>query len=201
MLSFFQRIPTDPAGAVLRPTVREFDRVAYDAPDARTRLAKAIAHVIASLPADPNRLLLACIGSDRCTGDALGPLVGSKLLRLGVPAERVAGSLAEPLHAGNLVQFLAARDPLLPVLAIDACLGSPHHVGTIAVGYGPLHPGAAVQKRLPPVGDLYLTATVNIRGPFDQMVLQHTRLYLVDAMADVIAAALGTCLGMPLPKA
>ena len=38
-----------------------------------------------------------CIGTDRATGDALGPLVGSYLLKNGL--ENVYGTVDEPVHA------------------------------------------------------------------------------------------------------
>lgn len=41
-----------------------------------------------------SRCVLACIGTDRATGDCLGPLVGTNLKRLGYT---VVGTLDEPL--------------------------------------------------------------------------------------------------------
>ena len=45
-----------------------------------------------------------CIGTDRATGDALGPLVGSYLLKNGL--ENVYGTVDEPVHAENLRYYI-----------------------------------------------------------------------------------------------
>ena len=51
-------------------------------------------------------IAFACIGTDRSTGDALGPLVGQRLLKLGFDRTPVIGTLEEPLHALNLEERL-----------------------------------------------------------------------------------------------
>ena len=47
-------------------------------------------------------LVIVCIGTDRATGDCLGPLVGQALLPS--PQYSVFGTLKEPIHAKNLNQ-------------------------------------------------------------------------------------------------
>ncbi|MGQ0452983.1 DUF1256 domain-containing protein, partial [Bacillus sp. SS-TM] len=47
-------------------------------------------------------LILVCIGTDRSTGDALGPLVGTKLEQIDIQNLQVFGTLDEPVHALNL---------------------------------------------------------------------------------------------------
>lgn len=170
-------------------------RVHVDDDDAVERLHSALAGILSSFPPDRvRRLVYLCIGTDRSTGDCLGPLVGSMLLDAGVPKYRVHGSLAEPVHAANLTSrleagFLPGSEPPL-VVAIDACLGQARSVGSITLGPGSLRPGAGVQKDLPPVGDIYVTGTVNVGGFMEYFVLQNTRLNLVVNMAQVITAAL-----------
>lgn len=141
---------------------------------------------------DQQRLVI-CIGSDRSTGDSLGPLVGAYLKRLPLPRTMVWGTLADPVHALNLEKHTAelekfAAKPL--VIAVDASLGKPGSVGLIEVGKGPLIPGAGVNKKLPPVGQLYLSGIVNLGGFMEQMVLQSTRLFHVLEIAMVIAHGL-----------
>jgi len=138
-------------------------------------------------------LIILCIGTDRSTGDALGPLVGSKLARH-LPAHiPVYGTLDHPVHAVNLVETIGRisrthRDPY--ILALDACLGQFQHVGTITLDEGPVKPGAGVQKNLPPVGSLHMTGIVNVGGFMEYFVLQNTRLSVVMKMADVMAEAI-----------
>lgn len=135
-------------------------------------------------------LILLCIGTDRSTGDCLGPLVGSKLLSSGQKLLQVYGTLERPVHAKNLDQVLQEiqqtyHDPF--IIAIDACLGNLENVGCITIGDGSLQPGAGVNKNLPPVGHLHITGTVNVGGFMEYLVLQNTRLNLVMRMADFIA--------------
>lgn len=143
-------------------------------------------------PARP--VLVACIGTDRSTGDALGPLVGQRLLRLGFPASQVLGTLEEPLHALNLRERLlpALAAPARPVvIAIDAALGPSAGVGAVHVRGGGLRPGQGVGKDLPHVGEIAVTATVNVQaGALDVQILQSTRLFVVQELAEMIGVAI-----------
>ncbi len=162
-----------------------------------------LAHEIAASISDPlgvrsQPLTVVCIGTDRSTGDALGPLVGSRLTEWRSVRDRirVVGTLDEPVHAGNLrgaIQALGlARPGAGHVLAVDACLGRVGSIGYITVGEGPLKPGAGVNKELPQVGDAYITGVVNVGGFMEYLVLQNTRLSLVIKMADAIARGVVT---------
>lgn len=138
-------------------------------------------------------LLVLCIGTDRSTGDALGPLTGTRLQELDLPGTIVRGTLEKPVHAANLESAIREieKDHSAPlVLALDACLGRAENVGTITVSRGTLRPGAGVNKELPPVGELYITGTVNVGGFMEYFVLQNTRLGLVHKMAMTIASAI-----------
>ena len=58
--------------------------------------------------------------------------------------------------------------------------------GYVTIADGALYPGAAVQKELPPVGDIHITGIVNIAGVLEQLTLQTTRLSTVISLADTI---------------
>lgn len=174
-------------------------RVHMDDPDAGEHIQKGVSELLASLTPERRRdVVFACIGTDRSTGDALGPLVGTFLCNHGLPQNRVIGTLERPLHAANLVERLNHHGLLNPgplpnravIIAVDACLGASENVGSICFGPGPLKPGAGVNKKLPPVGDIYVTGTVNTGGFMEYFVLQNTRLAIVMRMATVIANAL-----------
>lgn len=133
-----------------------------------------------------------CVGTDRATGDCLGPLVGTRLRALS-PAVNLFGTLEKPSHAVNLQYVLdeieaSFVNPL--VIAVDASLGSPDRIGYINVRPIGLKPGTALNKVLPTVGDFHISAVVNVSGYLEQMVLQNTRLYGVYMMAEVIARSL-----------
>jgi putative sporulation protein YyaC len=140
-----------------------------------------------------SEIVLMCIGTDRSTGDALGPLVGSKLERMYPTNCTIYGTLDSPVHAVNLQETLdrvyaTHHNPL--IIGIDACLGQFSSVGKISITNGPLRPGAGVKKSLPEVGHFHITGIVNIGGVMEYFVLQNTRLNLVMKMADVIATSL-----------
>ncbi|MHB8155799.1 MAG: spore protease YyaC [Desulfocucumaceae bacterium] len=137
--------------------------------------------------------VLLCIGTDRSTGDSLGPLIGSKIKPLTQDYLHVYGTLDEPVHASNLKQKLDQiyglfKDPY--IIAVDACLGSLESVGHISIGDGAIQPGAGVNKDLPSVGDIHITGIVNVGGFMEYLVLQNTRLNIVMKMADLIAEGL-----------
>lgn len=156
-------------------------------------LSLAVERELGSLGAAGRPVVFACIGTDRSTGDALGPLVGQRLLRLGHPADGVVGTLEEPLHAlnmGDRLRPLVARPDRPLVVAVDAALGASAGIGTVSLRRGGLLPGQGVGKDLPAVGELSLTATVNVQvGALDVQVLQSTRLYLVQELAEMIGVA------------
>uniref|UniRef100_A0A7C2EJ50 Spore protease YyaC n=1 Tax=Ammonifex degensii TaxID=42838 RepID=A0A7C2EJ50_9THEO len=167
-------------------------RIHFGEPGAVASLAESI-----SLRLDPRvhnaPWVLLCIGTDRSTGDALGPLVGSKVAGAQNNPFHVYGTLSEPVHATNLKEKLreiSTRHRNAFIIAIDASLGHLENVGVISVGTGPLLPGAGVHKALPPVGHLHITAVVNVGGFMEYVVLQNTRLHVVMCLAEVIAAAL-----------
>ncbi|UJF32595.1 spore protease YyaC [Paenibacillus hexagrammi] len=135
----------------------------------------------------PDRLVFVCIGTDRSTGDALGPLVGSALLQAGYP--RVIGTLEKPCDASNLVERLAEIPQESVVIAIDACLGQKQSIGLYQVSNQPIYPGKSVGKVLPQVGDYTIAAIVNADGPKQYAVLQTTSLYHVMNMAQEVVKA------------
>lgn len=143
---------------------------------------------------DGRPLVFLCIGSDRATGDCLGPLLGHKLLEsLYDSCYTVYGTLKEPVHAKNLKETIEKiyhihHNPL--IVAIDASLGKSSHIGYYTLGEGPLKPGAGVDKELPFVGDFYITGIVNMSGLLDQMLLQTTRLHVVMSLSEQIYAGI-----------
>lgn len=135
-------------------------------------------------------IVFLCIGTDRSTGDSLGPMVGYKLTKFHKNNLIVFGTLQEPVHAKNLcntMDIIKTKYENPFIIAIDACLGSTKTVGNIVIQNTPLSPGSAMNKSLPTVGDLSITGIVNVSGPFDFMVLQSTRLYSVLKLADIIS--------------
>ncbi|HHY66544.1 MAG TPA: spore protease YyaC [Alicyclobacillus sp.] len=168
-------------------------RVAYNDPNAAGVLAQGVWDTV-RLKARDSNVAIICVGTDRSTGDALGPLVGSRLVETLQSTEiQIFGTLDEPVHAVNLTETLTRLDRMSPapfVIAVDACLGQVNSIGQISLHDGPLRPGAGVNKQLPPVGDIHITGIVNVGGYMEYFVLQNTRLQLVFRMARIIADGL-----------
>jgi len=144
-------------------------------------------------------IILLCIGTDRSTGDCLGPLVGSKMAALGENFFKVYGTLDNPVHASNLGEKLKEiqdnhHNPF--IIAIDACLGNLSNVGCITIGDGSLLPGAGVNKKLPPVGHIHITGIVNVGGFMEYLVLQNTRLSTVMRIADTMVRGFHNALSL-----
>ena len=110
-------------------------------------------------------IIILCIGTDRSTGDSLGPLVGYKLKPHinSYKGVHLMGTLDEPVHAKNLNEKIREINTYYNkalVIAIDASLGSMDRIGYINVRKGPLKPGLGVNKNLPKIGHISITGVV-----------------------------------------
>ncbi|HEY8463209.1 MAG TPA: spore protease YyaC [Bacillota bacterium] len=165
-------------------------RIHIDQPKALETF-KANFQLLLSQLYDPScELIILCIGTDRSTGDSLGPLVGSKLISLGLNANNVYGTLDHPVHAVNLhdiIETIFTKHYSPFIIAIDACLGRSESIGYVSIKEGSLQPGTGVNKNLPAIGDLQIVGIVNVGGFMEYMVLQNTRLSLVMKMAEIIS--------------
>ena len=167
--------------------------VFYEDPLCSRRIQQSINSLLGELNPWQRDVIVLCIGTDRSTGDSLGPLVGTRLKQLNHSGFEVFGTLDQPVHAVNLVsvvEHINAKYHNPIIIAVDACLGKADRVGYINVKPGVLHPGTALQKTLPAVGDLHISGIVNVGGFLEHLVLQNTRLNLVFRMAEVIAHGL-----------
>ncbi len=136
------------------------------------------------------RVLLLCIGTDRSTGDSLGPLIGYQLRNRGLKHIQVLGTLNRPVHAMNLEDTLCLVEQYYQdhlIIAVDASVGMNDHIGCITLGRGALKPGLGVSKELKSVGDLFITGIVSGSGSYDPVMLQSIRLSVVMRMAECIS--------------
>jgi putative sporulation protein YyaC len=167
-------------------------KVEYRSENAEDHLAQHLTQRFRLKPYDSD-MVIVCIGTDRSTGDALGPLVGSKLQTHASRQLEIYGTLDDPVHAMNLNEKMGQiqlSHPKSTIIAVDACLGQFSNVGNINVANGPLKPGAGVKKDLPSVGTFHITGIVNVGGFMEYFVLQNTRLAVVMKMAEIIASGL-----------
>gem|GEM_PF-81538 len=160
-----------------------------DSPYALMKFQNDLLHYLKIKHKKNQPLVIVCIGTDRATGDCLGPLVGQALLPS--PQYSVFGTLKEPIHAKNLNQtfkeiYSVCQNPF--IIAVDSCLGYAQHVGCITLSPLPLLPGRGVSKQLPPIGQLSITGIVNVFSDSvsNESVIQNTRLHTVIKLADFI---------------
>ncbi|GLI06041.1 hypothetical protein YDYSG_20710 [Paenibacillus tyrfis] len=133
-------------------------------------------------------LVFLCIGTDRSTGDALGPLAGTMLQEAGYP--HVVGTLAHPFDASNMRERLNEIPQGKTVIAIDACLGQAASLAWYQVSNRPLEPGKSVGKQLPHVGDYSIAGIVNVDAGQKYAILQSTSLFRVMNMAREVVSAI-----------
>lgn len=155
-------------------------------------LHQEIRNILEEAQTSIDNIVILCIGTDRATGDCLGPLVGEHLKSI-LPKISVYGSLEYPIHALNLEQtiediYTKHTNPF--IIAIDASLGIPEHIGYATLSRSPLIPGKGVNKKLPAIGNLSITGIVNVAGFPNSILLQSTRLHTVMILANCIGNAI-----------
>lgn len=137
-----------------------------------------------------------CVGSDKVTGDAFGPLVGEKLQKLFKNYYhniQVIGTLEKPVLATDVNKvieeiFQKYKNPC--IIAIDSALSSKEQIGKIIVTDTTMQFGIGTNKKIKAVGNIsikgvvakdYKFARYNFSG------LQNTSLHLVMKLADTTA--------------
>ena len=136
--------------------------------------------------------IIVCIGTDKCVGDCLGPLVGTLLEESFFPLP-VYGTLKSPIHALNIdkrLDEIKKKHPTSPIIGIDACLGDAHSVGEIHTRDYPIHPGKGVGKSLPDVGIASIIGIIDSSENSEFFTSRSIRLHLVFEMAKVISHGL-----------
>ncbi len=157
-----------------------------------THLSKYLSNNI-TLP-----FIIFCIGTDRCIGDALGPLTGS-ILKKTNPFVYIYGTLENPIHALNIdIKLKEARKkhPKSLIIAIDASLGNKDDIGSIIIRKKPLYPGKGVGKVLPPIGDISIVGIVEDADCDITSNIYNIRLHFIMSMAKTIAAIINKWLNI-----
>ena len=136
--------------------------------------------------------IIVCIGTDKCIGDCLGPLVGTILKEDNFPLP-VYGTLSEPIHALNIDERLNEIKKLHPnahIIGIDACLGNEEDIGDIRVRNHAISPGKGIGKELPEVGETSIIGIVDTSEYSDLFFSRSIRLSFVMDMAKSISKIL-----------
>lgn len=159
-------------------------------PTTHSEIGEYLYKKLSPIVKDNRPIIFLCIGTDRATGDSLGPLIGYKLKNVKHKNFYIYGSLESPIHSINLKSILdKINDTFVNpfIIGIDASLGNVQNIGKIFIEDLPLRPGLAVNKSLPTVGEMNIKGVVNISGNLEFMLLQNTRLFVVMSLADSIS--------------
>lgn len=138
--------------------------------------------------------IIVCIGTDKCIGDCLGPLIGTSLKEHNLPIP-VYGTLEFPIHALNITTEIAKiknSHPNSLIIAIDACLGDSSAIGELFVRNESLKPGKGVGKTLPSVGDFSIIGIVDSSSKTDLFSNRAIRLNLIMDISKVLTNAILT---------
>lgn len=141
------------------------------------------------IPQGTEHIYVIGIGSNRISGDSLGPFVGT-LLKNSFPDHlTVLGNLQSPLDATTLVPELTSFtfNKNSFVIGIDSVFGSEEIVNSIVINDGPIVPGIGLGNILPPIGDCGIKGVVLENDPALKNSLLCTDLNLVYTMATSIA--------------
>lgn len=137
-----------------------------------------------------------CVGSDKVTGDAFGPLVGSKLQNLFKSYYNnisVIGNLENTVSAINLEETVREiynkyKNPC--IIAIDSALSNKEDIGKIIVKNTKMKLGKGTNKKSIAVGNISIKGVVaqDYRiARYNFSVLQNTSLSLVMKLANITA--------------
>src|SRR5699024_6181694 len=81
------------------PANKDILQITHTRDDACTVLSNKL---MSWVPSPPQEYIVLCIGTDRSTGDSLGPLTGTFLSEINPQQLHVYGTLNKPVHAKNL---------------------------------------------------------------------------------------------------
>jgi len=133
--------------------------------------------------------VIVCIGTDKCIGDCLGPLVGSILTENFYPLP-VYGTLSSPIHALNIdkrLDEIYANHPNASIIGVDACLGDEEDIGEIRIRDYAIHPGKGVGKELPEVGVASVIGIVDSSNNSEFFFSRSIRLSFIMNMAKTVS--------------
>ncbi|WP_258049578.1 spore protease YyaC [Clostridium weizhouense] len=161
-------------------------KINYKSPIACCKISEALKEYMS------DETIIVCIGTDKCIGDCLGPLVGSILIDNLFPLP-IYGTLSHPIHALNIdarLDEIYKKHPNSPIIGVDACLGDRSAIGEIHTRDYAIHPGKGVGKDLPEVGIASIIGIVDSVNNSQLFSSYSIRLSLVMDMAKLISNAL-----------
>jgi len=136
--------------------------------------------------------IILCIGSERATGDALAPLIGTFLRDKFNINTYVYGTLDSSVNAKNIEEiysFIKTQHSGKKILTIDACVGDISEVGFVKFSNCGLFPRSAIEKQTISYGDYSILGIVDKieKDPFSVFTTRLSTVYnLGKKIADAI---------------
>ena len=150
--------------------------------------------------------VVVCIGSDKVSGDMLGPLVGTSLrdkYRVTCPVYGVVGESVNGVNLETYLAMLRERHASDSVIAVDAAVGKREDVGKIRLKRGGIRAGGALEKAFGQVGDVGIVGVVAEETEPEDVyaALLAVPFELVSELASRIANMIYTVLSLQEKKA
>ena len=144
-----------------------------------------------------------CIGSDKVSGDMLGPLVGSSLreeYHLPYPVYGVVGESVNGVNLEEYLEMISVRHKGSRIIAVDAALGNERDVGKIRLKKGGIKAGGALDRVGDKVGDIGIVGVVaEERDPKDvYRALLGVPFALVEELASRISEMINAALSLAI---
>ncbi len=146
--------------------------------------------------------IILCIGSERATGDALAPLIGTMLRNKYNIKTYVYGTLESSVNAKNIEEvysFITLKHPAQKILAIDACVGLEQDIGFVKFTNTGLFARSAIKKVNKNYGDYSILGIVD-KAYKDPLNVFSTRLSTVFNLGNKIANAIDYAFNMNYKK-
>lgn len=100
-----------------------------------------------------------CIGTNKIVPDSFGPRVGNRLKQVfySSPEISVYGTMKNPVHLKNAINFLEKIENENQVILIDSAIGRKEEIGNTYVNRGGMEIGKAFNQ------SIYFPANINIK--------------------------------------
>ena len=131
-----------------------------------------------------------CVGSDKVSGDCLGPTVGSLLIEKYNVNAFVYGCIGRTVNSLNIAEykdFLREKHPNAFIIAVDACLGSKNDVGKIKINDKGVAAGLAVGRKTGRIGDIGVLGIVSEISKDNLSALLSSPYSMVYELAEKVA--------------
>lgn len=135
-------------------------------------------------------ILFLCIGSEKISGDSLGPMVGTLLKEKYKVPYPVIGTEEHPVNGINISRYkehIKKYFPTHKIVAIDAALGEEKDLWSIRFREGGIKAGGAVGTNNTMIGDVGILGVVGEKGVNAMQTLLNASFPSVVNLAERIA--------------